>query len=352
VDDPMTVDLHPPGIDTDAVVRWLLGNVVGLAAPLTFTRIGEGQSNLTFRVDDDAGRAIVLRRPPLGEILESAHDMGREHHILSGLATAGMRAPRPLAMCDDASVTGTRFFVMEHVEGAVLTTIAAAEALPVAARTRASVTLAQTLARLQAVDIDAAGLGDLRRSTPYAARQLRRWHGQWQASRTRDLPAIDTLAERFATGLEAEREAVLVHGDFHLGNALVSPGGDVRTLLDWELCTVGHPLADVGLMVAYWGEMGAAAAGPDPMFREPVTALEGFPSADELVAAYAEASGRDVADVGRWIAFGYWRIAIIAEGVYRRWLNDPANGSGAAAVGAAVPRIARLAVDAADAAGL
>ena len=145
---------------------------------------------------------------------------------------------------------------------------------------------------------------------------------------------------------------MLVHGDFHLGNALVAPGGGVRALLDWELCTVGHPLADVGLMVAYWGEMGAAATGPGAMFREPVTELTGFPGADELVAAYADASGRDVSDVGRWVAFAYWKIAIICEGVYRRWLNDRTNGSGAGALGDAVPRLTRLAVDAADAAAL
>jgi hypothetical protein len=156
----------------------------------------------------------------------------------------------------------------------------------------------------------------------------------------------DELAERLAGRMPEERETVLVHGDYRLDNAILAPDGGIRAVLDWELCTVGDPLADVGLMIAYWGELGAAARLPDALFREPVTELPGFFTADELAEAYAEASGRDRSDLGFWVAFAYWRIAIIVEGIYRRWLNDPANGSNAGMLQPAVARLAGLARDA------
>jgi aminoglycoside phosphotransferase (APT) family kinase protein len=143
-----------------------------------------------------------------------------------------------------------------------------------------------------------------------------------------------------------EREAVLVHGDYRLDNAVLGEDGSVRAVLDWELCTVGDPMADVGLMVAYWNELGAAATSPGALFREPVTALTGFPTAHGLAEAYARASGRELADLGFWVALAYWKVAIIVEGVYRRWLNDPANGSGAGTLAPAVDRLAMLAREA------
>jgi len=153
-----------------------------------------------------------------------------------------------------------------------------------------------------------------------------------------------------AARLPEEHEQSLVHGDYHLGNALVSPAGAVNAVLDWELCTVGDPLADVGLMVAYWSETAAAAHESDVLFPEPVTALSGFPDAQELAATYLRACGRDGSELGYWVAFAYWKVAIIVEGVYRRWLNDPTNGTDAGRLGAAVPRLARLAAEAAGSA--
>lgn len=347
-----TATATPPGIDLERVVPWLCAHVEGLRAPLHFSRVGEGQSNLTFRVRDAAGRDLVLRRPPLGDVLESAHDMLREHHVMARLAAAGMPVPRPLALCDDPAVTGARFFVMEHVAGLALTARATVLGLSESARSAAGLGLAATLAHLQAVDIDAAGLSDLRRTTPYGARQLRRWQHQWEASRTRELPVVDELGARFAAGMPASGDSVLVHGDFHFGNVLAGPDGSLRALLDWELCTVGTPLADVGLMVAYYTEMGLPAGRPDGVFREQITSLAGFPSSDALVGAYAEATGRDVSAVPFWVAFAYWKVAIILEGVYRRWRNNPANGSGAGALGAAVERVAGLAAASADVAGI
>lgn len=338
-----------PGIDVSAVTAWLRVHVPGTEPPLRFTRIGEGQSNLTFHVEDAKRRVIVVRRPPLGAILASAHDMGREYRIQSGLATAGARVPRMLALCEDTGVTGAPFYVMEHVDGAVLTHVETAERMPLSARGRAARSLVTTLVELQGVDLDAAGLADFRRPESLASRQLRRWTRQWHDSKTRELSVIEEVAERLGAGIPEERESVLVHGDYRLDNAVLAPDGDVRAVLDWELCTVGDPLADVGLTIAYWNELGAAAGRRGGLFREPVTAVRGFPSAEEIGRLYAELSGRPLDDLGFWVAFAYWKIAVIVEGVYRRWINDPSNGTDAGTLQPAVPRLGDLARRALDA---
>jgi aminoglycoside phosphotransferase (APT) family kinase protein len=232
---------------------------------------------------------------------------------------------------------------MEHVDGLVLARVATAERLTPDARATASRSLATTLAELQAVDLEAVGLGDFRRPESLISRQLRRWTRQWHAPKTRELPVVDELADRFAQRMPQERESVLAHGDYRLDNAVLGDDGDVRAMLDWELCTVGDPLADVGLMIVYWNELGAAARRPHALFREPVTELPGFPAATALADAYAAASGRDLTELGFWVAFAYWKIAVIVEGVYRRWLNDPANGSDAGSLQPAVARLAGLA---------
>jgi aminoglycoside phosphotransferase (APT) family kinase protein len=341
-----TTDRAIPGVDTDRLEAWFAAHVPDLVRPYGYDRIGEGQSNLTYRVTDAAGRSVVLRRPPLGEILASAHDMAREYFVLSALSAVGAPVPRTLAYCEDESVTGATFYVMEHVDGIVLSTTAAAQRLDPAARRGAALDLARTLARLHEVDLDGAGLGALRRPGSLAERQLRRWTGQWNASKTRELPAIDELAARLARGRPDEREQVLVHGDYHLGNTIVGRDGAVLAVVDWELCTVGDPLADVGLMIAYWNEMAIAARREDALFREPVTALAGFPADGELAAEYERATGRDLTELGFWVAFAYWKVAIIVEGVYRRWLNDPANGSDAGSLRPAVDRLASVALEA------
>ena len=330
-------------IDAARVTVWLTDRLPDLEPPLEFERVGEGQSNLTFRVADGAGRAVVLRRPPLGEILASAHDVAREYRILTALRPADVPVPMTLGLCEDVGVTGAPFYAMEHVDGLVLTRLATAERLAPEQRAAAGQALAATLAQLHRVDLDAIGLAGLRRPESLAARQLRRWKRQWDASKTRDLPAIDEVAEYLAARMPEERETVLLHGDYHLHNLVLGEDGSVRAILDWELCTAGDPLADVGQMVAYWNELGDR----DGLFREPVAALDGFPDASRLAACYAKASGRHLDDVGYWVAFAYWKIAIIVEGVYRRWLNNPENGADAGTLGPAVARLANLARDAA-----
>lgn len=334
-----------PGIDVDAVGRRLEEPPVGLAAPLAFTRIGDGQSNLTFRVDDREGRPVVLRRPPLGEILASAHDVVREHRILTALHPTGFPVPRTLAVCEDTAVTGAPFYVMEHVDGLVLSRVETGRGLSADVRARCGSEVATTLARLHSVDIDGVGLGDFRRPESLISRQLRRWQRQWQASKTRELADVEEVAAWLESRLPEEREVVLLHGDYHLNNFVFTGDGRMRAVLDWELCTAGDPLADVGQMVAYWNEM----RSEDGFFGQPVAALEGFPDAETLADSYAQASGRDVDGLGYWVTFAYWKIAIIVEGVYRRWLNDPQNGSDAGTLAPAVVRLAALAREAAAA---
>jgi aminoglycoside phosphotransferase (APT) family kinase protein len=343
VDDPVT---DVAGIDVERVTEWLAVHVPELRPPLSFTRVGEGQSNLTFRVDDSGSWRIVLRRPPLGEILASAHDVAREHRILSSLGPTGFPVPRTLGLCEDRDVTGAPFYAMEHVDGVILTRTSTAERLPPDVRAAVGRAIASALAQLHAVDLDAAGFGDFRRPESLISRQLRRWRRQWEASKTRDLAEIDEVADRLERRMPEERETVLLHGDYHLHNFVLGEDGSVRAVLDWELCAAGDPLADVGQMVAYWNELRSS----DGLFRDPVAALAGFPDASRLAASYAEASGRDLAELGYWVAFAYWKIAIIIEGVYRRWLNNPENGTDAGTLAPSVARLAALAREASSAA--
>jgi aminoglycoside phosphotransferase (APT) family kinase protein len=335
--------INVPGIDLARVTPWLVEHVPDLEPPLELTRVGEGQSNLTYRVRDDSGRTIVLRRPPTGDILPSAHDMAREYRVLRGLASENMPVPRPLALCEDPEVTGAVFYVMEHVDGLVLTMLETAERMTPAARAETGRSLVRTLVRLQSTDLEASGLAEMRRPGSYGSRQLRRWRRQWEASRTRDLPLVDALADRLEANVPEETNVTVVHGDFHLLNVIVGPNGEVRAVVDWELCTVGDPLADLGLTIAYWSELGKPAGEERHLFREPITDLPGFPDSAQLIDLYERASGRDVSQLGFWLAFAYWKIAIITEGVYRRWLDNPSSGSNPEHVGAAVERLVELA---------
>jgi aminoglycoside phosphotransferase (APT) family kinase protein len=305
-----------PGIDPAGVTAWFENNVPGATAPFTFELIAGGHSNLTFRVDGADGTRFVLRRPPLGHLLPSAHDMGREHRIISSLAETPVPVPPALGYCEDSSVNGAPFYVMGFVDGLVLRDAATTEAsLPVAARPVAAESLVDTLAAIHAVDLKAVGLDDLGRHEGYIARQLRRWYGQWNASKTRELSDIDDVHAALSEHIPEQGPATIVHGDYRLDNCLIAPDGPVRAVLDWELCTLGDPLADVGLFHVYW-------TGPNdeagPWFA--ATAVEGFPDRADLIARYASVSGRDLGQIDFYAAFSFWKLACILEGVYARYL--------------------------------
>ncbi|HET7573853.1 MAG TPA: phosphotransferase family protein, partial [Solirubrobacterales bacterium] len=226
----------PEGIDRAGVEAWFEEHVEGAQAPLSFERISGGHSNLTYRVSDAAGRRWALRRPPLGKRLGSAHDMAREHKVVSALGPTPVPVAPVVGLCEDESVNGAPFYVMKFVEGPILRGIAEAEAFPEEADRRAiGERVADTLVAIHAVDPDAVGLGDLGRKEDYVARQLHRWHGQWEKSKTRELAAIDEVHERLAARIPAQGPATIVHGDYRLDNLILSADGEIAAVVDWEL---------------------------------------------------------------------------------------------------------------------
>jgi aminoglycoside phosphotransferase (APT) family kinase protein len=340
VSDPMD------GIDQTKVTAWFDEHVPGVESPLTFTLIAGGHSNLTYRVEDQAGSAWVLRRPPLGHVLATAHDMSREFTIISALGPTDVPVAPAVGLCTDDAVNGAPFYVMDFVDGLVVRDAAAARAMPEAARRRAGQSIADTLARIHAVDPDEVGLGGLGKKEGYIARQLKRWYGQWNQSKTRDLPAVDEVHDALSARIPEQGRPSIVHGDYRLDNCMTGEDGDVIAVLDWEICTLGDPLADVGLLMVYWNE-------PDDESTALPTAptmVEGFPSRQELLDRYATASGRDLSAIDFYVAFGYWKLACIVEGVYARYVGG-AMGSGKTGFEAFALQVDRCAEAAAEAVG-
>jgi aminoglycoside phosphotransferase (APT) family kinase protein len=306
----------PEGIDRGGVEAWFAEHAPGVVLPLAFERISGGHSNLTYGVRDASAGRWALRRPPLGKRLGSAHDMGREHRVVTALAPTPVPVAPVVGLCEDESVNGAPFYVMEFVEGPILRGLAEADSFPDEADRRAiGERVVDTLVEIHAVDPDAVGLGELGRKEDYVARQLHRWQGQWEKSKTRELPAIDAVHERLAARIPEQGPATVVHGDYRLDNMILTPGGEVAAVVDWELCTLGDPLADVGLLMVYWPEAGEELVA----LGQPATLAPGFPRREELRARYAERSGRDLSQLDFFVALGYWKLAIILEGVYARY---------------------------------
>lgn len=305
------------GIAVQPVTQWLEANVEGAVGPFEFNLIAGGRSNLTFAVTGADGTTYVLRRPPLGHVLATAHDMAREHRIISAVGATGVPVPPALGLCTDEQVNGAPFYVMGFVGGVVLDSQEKAEQLPVHLRRPTSEHLIDVLADLHAVDVDEIGLGDLARRGGYVERQIKRWTTQWANSKTRDLPAIDQVAERLARHIPPQHSVVVAHGDFRFGNCLVDVGaGRVTGVLDWELCTLGDPLADVGYLGVYWTDPGEEST----RHNDP-SGLEGFPTYGDLLERYAARTGRDLSGIDYYVAFSSWRLAVISEGVYARYLH-------------------------------
>ena len=312
----MTANETPQGIDTERVSRWIDEHVPGAQSPYEYSLIAGGRSNLTYRVTDSRGRRMVLRRPPLSHALASAHDMGREHRIIAALRSTRVPVPDALGLCTDESVNGASFYMMEFVDGhIILDQDAALRLLSEASRTAASTALVDTLAEIHRVDPTAVGLGELGRHEGYIARQLKRWYGQWNASKTRELTDIDVVHDELSRRIPDQGAATIVHGDFRLDNCIIGDDGDVRAVLDWELCTLGDPLADLGLLMVYW-------TGPnDDSNIRPFSGTQapGFLDRRDIAARYAQASGRDISKLDFYVAFAYWKLACIMEGVFARY---------------------------------
>src|SRR4051794_16855600 len=278
------------GIDVAKVSAWLEANIPGSAAPFTFELIAGGRSNLTFRVSDSAGNHYALRRPPVSHVLPTAHDMTREHRIISALGPTNVPVAPALGLCKDAEVNGAPFYVMGFVDGVILRDATIVEKVyDEPTRRIAGERLIDVLVDLHAVDVDAIGLGDLGRKEGYIERQLKRWYSQFQQSAAlggRTVSTIDEMHSFLSARIPEQQGATIVHGDYRLDNTMFDDAGNVLAVLDWEICTLGDPLADLGLLMVYWAE-----PGEDPPLGVAPTAVAGFPTKAELRTRYSERSG-------------------------------------------------------------
>jgi aminoglycoside phosphotransferase (APT) family kinase protein len=304
------------GIDEVKVNAWFAAHVREASTPLSFSLISGGKSNLTFRATDAAGKAFVLRRPPLGHVLESAHDMGREFRIISALADTGVPVARAYGLCEDKAINGSNFYVMSCVDGTVLHDAAAAGTMTPAERASFGKDVMAVLVRLHTIDPADIGLGDLGRREAYLDRQLKRWTTQWEATKTHPEPAMETCLRLLGERKPAQVGSAIVHGDFRPGN-FMHRDGRVAAVFDWELCTLGDPLADVGYLLNSWTQPEEV---PEMTSAAPPTSIGGFPTREEMSRLYAEGTGRDLSHINYYRAFSHWRLACIVQGVYKRFL--------------------------------
>jgi aminoglycoside phosphotransferase (APT) family kinase protein len=319
----------PPGIRRADVEPYLRNALPIGDEALEFELVGGGRSNLTYRVRA-GGRSWALRRPPLGHVIATAHDMSREFRVLSALADTPVPVPRPIALCEDPEVNDAPFYVMEFCEGVVLQDDAPKGFARTAAEGRAlSQALVDTLVTLHGIDPGAVGLADFGRPAGYLERQVRRWSKQWEANRTGELPEIEELLTRLARALPASSDASIVHGDYRLGNMALDPAdpGRIVAVFDWEMATLGDPLADLGYTLIYWVEAGDDLGG-DAVSATTITAGPGFFTRDEIVAAYAQGSGRDVSSIDFYQVLALTKLAIISEGIFKRFQLGKTVGAG------------------------
>ena len=303
------------GIDIPRVTAWLQERTE-LTAPLSFKLIAGGRSNMSFTVTDAAGRRFVLRRPPLGKLLPSAHDMAREHRLMAALADTAVPVPRLVGLCQDPAVNERDFYVMHFLDGVVVRNVEIGRELPEPVRTRMCHELINTLCALHRVDIDAVGLGNLAKREGYIERQLKRWSGQWEQSKTRELPLIDKVRDTLQSRQPTPSKPTIAHGDYRLSNCMMNPQGPVAGVLDWELCTLGEPMADLGGLFSYWYDPNDPDQGGDAQ----TTSLPGFLSQEQMAGLYAEQMSVPIKTVDYYRAFAIWRLACIGEGVYARYL--------------------------------
>jgi len=307
------------GINIQPVTAWLNEHVPGATGPWQFDQIAGGASNLTYQATDSTGRKLVLRRPPLGHVLASAHDMGREHRIIDALWPTDVPVPKSYGLCTDQAVNGADFYVMDFVEGTIVFDLADGKAVEPALRPIMTDSLVDTMAVLHAVDPDKVGLGELGKKADYCARQLRRWKRQVDEGSDRELPLVYELHDRMVATMPQQQGAGIVHGDYRLDNCMMGADGSVAAVLDWELCTLGDVLADLGGMVMWWGSDGGEDTEVMGRLGEVPTMADGFRDANYVVDRYGQTSDRDLSDLPWYVAFQYWRLSCISEGVRVRY---------------------------------
>jgi aminoglycoside phosphotransferase (APT) family kinase protein len=342
-----------PGLDLRALASFLDSHGVPTSAELRAEVIAGGRSNLTYAVSDSAHHWVV-RRPPLAHVLPTAHDMLREWRVISALQKTAIPVPGAVVLCDDASIIGAPFYMMDFVDGHVVRD-QLPEQWPATAATREAMAtaLVDTLLTLHAVDPDGVGLADFGRPQGFLERQVRRWWQQWEASKTQELPAIEELHRRLLEAIPTQSAPGIVHGDYRFDNVIYAPDDPRRiaAVVDWEMSTVGDPLCDLGLLVVYWvTDAAEATASALPGGR--VSLGEGFPTREQMIARYAAGSDRDLTNLEWYVALGHYKLAIIAEGINARFLLGMTVGDGFETMGPAVPLIVDHALERASASGL
>jgi len=337
----------PSGVDLARLTAYFADHVPDAdgSRPLTASLIAGGRSNLTYSLTDGAHR-WVLRRPPLGHVLPTAHDMAREYTVLRALADTDVPVPETYALCTDVEVNGAPFYVMQQVDGVVYRDGAALAALSPDDARRCSEELVDVLAAIHRVDYRAVGLADFGHPDGFLERQVRRWGEQWERSKGADLPAIDELARRLRNALPESGAPTIVHGDYRLDNTMMAPddAGRIVAVLDWEMSTLGDPLADLGLFLLYWGQADAQVIATGAA----IDGQPGFASRDEVVARYADATGRAVDALDWYVVFASYKLAIIVEGIAARYRMGKTVGEGFESMGQMVAGLVDGALDQAN----
>jgi aminoglycoside phosphotransferase (APT) family kinase protein len=313
----------------------------GLTAPadLTAAPVGEGHSNVTFELST----GVILRRPPRGPLPPSAHDVLREARLLRALEATPVRVPTVLAVCDDTSVIGAPFYVMERIEGEVITHTLPSDLDNEEQRRHVAEQLVDGLVEIHAVDWQAAGLEGFGKPTGYLERQLRRFGGLWEHNRTRELPAVEEVGRWLQANLPESPPATIVHGDYRLGNTMFAPQAPAQliAIFDWEMATIGDPLADLGYMVMHWTE-----AGDDTgrFNHHNVTQLPGFPTRSELIARYEERAGRSMRALRWYVTLALWKAVVFMEGNYKRAVSGSTDDPYLKTFGEGVAELAQRAL--------
>ena len=331
-----------PGLDLARLRAHLDRDRPGLAhGALRADLVSGGKSNLTYLLRDDRHR-WVLRRPPLGHVLATAHDMAREYRVIAALAGTAVPVPGVHLLCTAAEVIGAPFYLMDEVPGQVYRSAEDAAGLGRERARALSYRLVDVLAELHAIDPAAVGLADFGRPEGYLERQVSRWFRQFESSRSRDIPGMDELQLRLGRGVPASQRSTIVHGDYRLDNTMVNADDEIAAVLDWEMATLGDPLADLGLMKVYWE---IAADIPGNPVAQAVSPAAGFPGMDELAARYAARTGLDLTPLPWYTAFAAYKLAVIAEGIHFRYTQGKTVGEGFSHLGGMVPLLVTSALE-------
>ncbi len=320
----------PPGIDLDKLTPWFNEHVAPVKS-LSARVVGHGRSNITYRVEAEDGRPWVVRRPPLSHVQKTAHDMGREFRIISALEPTGFPVPKPHALCTDESVIGAKFYVMEFVDGLIaIDPVAVGAKFDEGERRKIGEELVDVLVRLHSFHPEEIGLKDFGRPSGYLERQVRRFSEQLETIRYRETEELDELAKRLQAAIPEERRLGIVHGDYRLDNAILNDEGHIIAVLDWEMCTLGDSLADMGLLRMYWGNPTSSQLN---IGSTSVMTLPGFPTWEETAARYEEKSGADLSELDFYTVLAHFKLGVILENMYKRFLDGGTVGAGFEMIG-------------------